>query len=450
MVSTSVTAAEPTPTIRASPFAAFSVALAAAVVLDQLWWGGFEVASLHGLAVLAAFAVLARPGSVLGVAALAGAETVSTAADMPAVGSHRVLALVCCVTILAWLAAAGLRERRLPDAGATFAGLAGFLRTALIVVYLASALAKLNLTFLDPATSCAIPMARQLAGPSVPPALLDAAIPATIAAEAGLPLLLALRRTRAAGVVLGTAFHVVLALAGNVPFSAWVLPLYVAFLPARLRVPRRPRYSGLAVFAVLAGGWLAGAALGPSDPSPGLTAPPSGLVSPAVGLLATLVYLALAALLVTAVVGSSRGPGAFPVGPGGWTRAVPALGAALLVVNALCPYLGLKTDTSFEMFSGLRTEPGAWNHLLLPQAVRVFGLQDHAVTVVAGEPALVGRHVVPLELDRALRARPGAVAVVVTDGDPVSHVVGPRPPGTSVAQWALTFRDLPPPGVPRC
>jgi hypothetical protein len=41
---------------------------------------------------------------------------------------------------------------------------------------------------------------------------------------------------------------------------------------------------------------------------------------------------------------------------------------ALLVVNGLGPYLGYKTIATFGMFSNLRTEGGATNHLLLPPA----------------------------------------------------------------------------------
>ncbi|MPZ66508.1 MAG: hypothetical protein GEU83_13680 [Pseudonocardiaceae bacterium] len=54
-----------------------------------------------------------------------------------------------------------------------------------------------------------------------------------------LPILLAVPRTRVLGLVVGAGFHTVLALAGNVPFSALALALYVAFLPTD--VPDRLR-----------------------------------------------------------------------------------------------------------------------------------------------------------------------------------------------------------------
>ena len=46
------------------------------------------------------------------------------------------------------------------------------------------------------------------------------------------------------------------------------------------------------------------------------------------------------------------------------------------------PYLGLKTETSFSMFSNLQTEESQWNHCFLPNWLRVFGYQDHLVTII--------------------------------------------------------------------
>ena len=84
------------------------------------------------------------------------------------------------------------------------------------------------------------------------PSLLDGSwriVPAiwgTVLVEAALPVLLAVRRTRLVGLAVGTTFSAVLALAGNAPFSALALSVYVVFLPSgaptylRTRVKRRP------------------------------------------------------------------------------------------------------------------------------------------------------------------------------------------------------------------
>jgi hypothetical protein len=69
-------------------------------------------------------------------------------------------------------------------------------------------------------------------------------------------------------------------------------------------------------------------------------------------------------------------PGSRTFRPG---HVVFAVAVVLLVVNAASPYLGLKTRFSFTMFSNLQTEPGRWNHVIVPEAVRVFNLQQGLV-----------------------------------------------------------------------
>lgn len=57
----------------------------------------------------------------------------------------------------------------------------------------------------------------------------------------------------------------------------------------------------------------------------------------------------------------------------------------LVVLNAASPYLGLKTMYSIAMYTNLRTEPGLWNHLLVPESFRVFDLQDGLVQLVSSD-----------------------------------------------------------------
>jgi len=313
-----------------------------------------------------------------------------------------------------------------------FERIAPFLRLQVLVVYVAAALAKMNAGFFDPDISCATSMSRQVAW--LDPSLLDGtwqigpAIWGTVLIEAALPVLLVIRRTRLLGLVVGAGFHTVLALAGNVPFTALAFAFYVAFLP--VDTPERVRtlvagHRGLVRWAararlghgaealamvLLIGGWLAGAALASTDPALVAT-----LISDGTRLVVIAIALGAGLLLVLSRLGAP-GPPRYPARTLRLRHPVLLAGALLLVVNALCPYLGLKTDSSFEMFSNLRTEPGAWNHLVVPETVRVFGYQDQLVRVVASnDPALVARsnggtRLVRFELDRYLRTHPGAVA----------------------------------------
>lgn len=264
----------------------------------------------------------------------------------------------------------------------------------------------MNGTFFDAELSCAALMSSAVAW--FDPSLLAGSwqvVPAiwgTVIVEATLPVLLAIPRTRVAGLLLGGAFHLVLALAGNVPFTAVMLAFYVAFLPPGLpawahaalsggrgfalvsRLRRVPGWIEPVAFAGLVGCWMGGALLSPAEP-----AIAEALIDNGTRLLVVVAIL-LAAFGLTrwrarpAAASAPRRAGrSLRLG-----HPVFVLGTLLLVANALTPYLGLKTATSFNMFSNLRTEPGRWNHAFVPESVRIFGYQDQQVRVgtAAGSP----------------------------------------------------------------
>jgi NADH:ubiquinone oxidoreductase subunit 6 (subunit J) len=59
---------------------------------------------------------------------------------------------------------------------------------------------------------------------------------------------------------------------------------------------------------------------------------------------------------------------------------------ALLFANGLMPYLGLKTETSFAMYSNLRTEGGYSNHWLMPASLQVWDYQRDLSQFTARRP----------------------------------------------------------------
>ena len=431
-----------------SRFALLSLLLAIALLLHQLWWGGFEVRSLHFVVVVAALWTIARPGSVGRFAAMLGAEVVSVAREMPAVHSHTLMLAVCATSVLAFVALDVVRARRLPDAGALFERIAPFLRVSVLVLYAAAAVAKLNTGFLDPVTSCAAGMAAQvawwdpglLAGEEwmVRPAILG-----TLAVELSLPVLLAVPRLRVAGLMLGGAFHAVLALAGNVPFTALMLAFYVVFLPAGVAPRglagwRAPRWA----LPAMAGGWIAAAWLLDGRPELGRDLVEQGTRLAALALVgggAVLLWRARPLRTTAAAAGGGLRLG----------HPVFAAGVAILVLNALSPYAGFKTESSFAMFSNLQTEPGRWNHVLVPERVRVLRYQEELVAIEAtNDPALVrrtrgGKRLVRYELERYLRLRPAARAVYA--GGPAETSAA-----TPLLDKVAKFRDVRPVGRPGC
>lgn len=451
-------------------FGLFALLFALALLLHQLWWDGFEVFSPHFLAVLAALWVVLRPTSVVRFLIMLAAEVLAVGIDMPGVGSHTLLVLVLGACVLTYAGATTLRNRRLPGPATLFARSAPFLRVSLLLVYVAAAVAKMNTGFLDPAYSCAVPLSARVAW--FDPSLLEwswrvaPAIWGTVAIELALPALLAIPRTRMLGLALGGAFHAVLALAGNVPFSALALALYVAFLPsdtpARVRavVAQRPglgviagRVRGWAgsraAFPVAVGGWLACAAVFSAEPVAGRE-----LIANGTRLFMVALVLAAGVLLVLC-----RGEGGPTVHPARSLRLghpAFAVGICLLVANSLSPYLGLKTESSFTMFANLKTEGPYWNHAFIPEAVKVFPYQDQLVRVTdSNDPALEQRTrgdalLVRFELERYLRLRPGTTATVapVDGGEETARptrVSAAALPEMPLLDKVAKFRDVRPP-----
>jgi hypothetical protein len=95
-------------------------------------------------------------------------------------------------------------------------------------------------------------------------------------------------------------------------------------------------------------------------------------------------FIVYAAAMAAVLAGCLRqgGPSGYEPGPFHLAHPVWAVAPVLVALNALTPYVGLKTQNAFTMYSNLQTEQGVWNHLFLPEAMRVFELQDDLVEIV--------------------------------------------------------------------
>jgi len=83
----------------------------------------------------------------------------------------------------------------------------------------------------------------------------------------------------------------------------------------------------------------------------------------------------------------------------------------LFIFNGMCPYLGLKTEASFSMFSNLRTESDFNNHFFIPSSLRLFAYQDHIITIEDSDIQLLSfykdnkRHaIIPFELNKIIKS----------------------------------------------
>jgi hypothetical protein len=64
-----------------------------------------------------------------------------------------------------------------------------------------------------------------------------------------------------------------------------------------------------------------------------------------------------------------------------WLWVIPSL----VLLNGLNPYLGLRTQLSFSMFSNLRTEGGISNHLFMPRLLSLGAYQEDLVEILTAD-----------------------------------------------------------------
>jgi hypothetical protein len=67
-----------------------------------------------------------------------------------------------------------------------------------------------------------------------------------------------------------------------------------------------------------------------------------------------------------------------PVRTSAWLWILPLL----VLVNGMNPYLGLRTQLAFSMFSNLRTEGGRSNHLFMPRLLTLEPYEDDLIEIV--------------------------------------------------------------------
>jgi hypothetical protein len=337
------------------------------------------------VSVLALFVVVRAP-SLRSLGVLALAQVLQTVIDLPEVPNHRcILALVN----LALLAAILLR--RTPDD--VFDALVPAARAITVMLYGFAAFAKLNHDFVDVSVSCAAQFYGHITSwwPPLPdgPELRRAVVLGTIAAESLLALGLCVRRLRPVAVFGGLLFHIGLALDATkafLNFSSVMFALLLLFLPRKFfaslgsLVGRRSAVRiELAILFVAVGAAGFAAAID-WESFGGIFYWVRQLVwsTYAVAILAFTAWWCLAAYE--------------PDPPLAW----PPLGVLAVVLlallNGLAPYLGLKTRTTFDMYSNLRLEAEASNHMLVPRSLDLFGRLRDRVTILDSTDPLLQRY----------------------------------------------------------
>jgi len=299
-------------------------------------------------------------------------------------------------------------------------------RVAVVLVYWWATVQKLNWDYLNPEVSSAAVLHKDIAAwfPFLPiptgTRALYAAIWGSLLFEFGIPVLLVIPRTRFAGFVAAVGFHVWLSLhphGGVYSFSSLIFGVLYFFLPRTAAIELQSiggRFCRWVGRGDEQRGWHRARVGIVSLYSAGLVAQATLYLAMgenrsvfnyanAIGFSLWLLWgLCLGGAYLASFLKTRDRLLAWP----NHLVATPAwIGVLLVLWNGLNPWIGLKTQNSFSMFSNLRSEADG-NHLFLKR-VDLFPYQAEMVELVDSEPDVLA---VP-EHPRSVRyyANPGRI-----------------------------------------
>ncbi|WP_165698743.1 HTTM domain-containing protein [Bremerella volcania] len=420
--------------------------------------------------------MLSRPRSLVAFPVMTAAHLASVFVDLPYVVNHWIFVGVIDVAILLTALALWGRHRfaRLTG-GELLQVLAPVIRWSVLMMYTFAALAKLNSDFFKPELSAAVSLYGGLSeklGGILPQETwaFHLVIWGTATLECSLPFLLSIRKTRWLGIALAFSFHFAMGVSGFIPFSGFAVAFLFLFLPedvparfsefrtkmpwldksctAIVRVfgsPVTPITLCLAWFLIACTrtyAWL----------------PPDQVRMAVirVGQLLFALYYGGVAFFVWKMYGRTLLDPSDQPRPASLKLASIGLAIVPLVVilNALCPYIGLKTESSFTMYSNLQTEGNQWNHLLMPKAMKVFHWQDDLVSIIDStyppfeHAAKEGIRLTWFEFHRQT-SEADSIAVTYRRGDEIYQVADSKsdpvlssPPEVYWGKW-MWFREVP-------
>ena len=285
--------------------------------------------------------------------------------------------------------------------------IAPVVRTAVVIMYFWAGTQKLNWDYLDPAISCAAVLHTEIAayfGNFVPTDTwaLHGAIWGSYLFEFGIPLLLVFKRTRLIGFAVAIFFHLWLSIhpaAGIFSFSSLILAVLALFLPeswgSKLQelwkkqlnwLGRGDERKGRKIAAWIAvGGFFLTLAI---QGMLYLTIAKSYDVfwkANRIGWVAFFTWgLWISANYLIAGWRARGEDRSFPNKPN-WNLAW--IGLLPVIINGFLPWIGARTQTSFSMYSNLRSE-GESNHMFFKR-VDLFQYQSDMVEVLEAKPNIL-------------------------------------------------------------
>ncbi|MFA1772590.1 hypothetical protein ACD591_14910 [Rufibacter glacialis] len=377
---------------------------AIASIFHMANFNGFSINLTFFLLTASAITLIAKPSSTVRLLIFISLQIYQAATDMPRTSNHWVIAAFVNLTIIqSYIYLIIKRRSFFIDKVELMNIFAPLVKMEVIVLYFFAIFHKLNSGFLDTEASCAVRfLLLQNSYYDILPTsktLLALNIYLTLTIEALIPLLLCLRRTRYWGILLGLVFHWVLAynpLNGFYDFSATILALYFLFTSTNFSNKIYSFYSqtikrksvlknrllqfNLVNFALFTFSILFALAL-------------INIYTRAfqdyfrhVIWTAYSVSFMIIFILSMRTKDDTEEKGAFS-----FAHYTLLLLPLITFLNGLSPYLGLKTESSYAMFSNLRTEGGVTNHLLAPISTQIFDYQKDVVEIVSSSDPYLQR-----------------------------------------------------------
>lgn len=360
------------------------------------------ISALHYvLLTIAALALLVGTASVLRLVIFVALQLYE-ASMLQTISNHWLFATFVNLTIVQVLIYLIIRRQSFWINKAEFIKtLAPIVRVELLLLYFFVVLHKLNSGFFSLDNSCAALLLKEQHLDLLLPIsenLIKLNIYLTIIIEALIPLLLLFRKTRNLGLLVGLAFHCVIAFNsfnGFYDFSSMVFGAYFLFtrysfsntiyIGYRKLVEYRARlkqrlvqfsFQNLVILLVLFLGGLVLLRV--------LTKVFNDYFQLIWAFYSFLFIFVFLLSLALAIERRQEPLHAFRI-----SNAAFLLFPLVVFLNGMSPYLGLKTESSFAMFSNLRTEGGVTNHFFIPVGAQVFDYQKDMIEVVySSEPQL--------------------------------------------------------------
>ncbi len=392
---------EPKTATRSIKLKTFSVLWAIATLFHLAHSGLFDVQLNYALLSIAAMFVIFRP-SLRSLMVLIVLQLYEVITLMPHATNHWLFTGFVNLTILHILIDYIIRHRSLKvNEDSFFNSISRAIRWEIIILYFYAVFHKLNSGFFTSDTSCATELFKAQNIDSVislTPALIAINPYAIIFIELLIPLLLIFNKTRHAAILIGFFFHCVLSYNSYnafYDFSSMILAAYFLFMDDNIGgwiVKQKNRFVSvrenylrkystrkvlflfflILVFIVLV--YILNKTLTTY----------SNFHLYFFWTIFSILYISIfIAFLLHRRTALHNLENKKPIVALRLKHGAFALVPILVFINGISPYLGLKTEGSFSMFSNLRTEGGVSNHYIIPASFQIFDYQKEVVEIIS-------------------------------------------------------------------